>query len=891
MGASTVTSLGSRAIGSDMTSAALLTVAVVLAAPHAADSPGARSHWDDLVQPAAYASSGGEFLLRVRSIARDWRAGGHLRVERRGQLVWEADVPCVPWDAAVLDDGRVVGCGFDGDEERWSHLVFTAFALNGDLLWQHSEPGQAQVVGLVSEATRLVPPWFVQAEAGKVVFQLDRLGGLGARAVRFRVLDLDHGTDIGVWTWPHPPAMGARSMWLEGIELLPTSRRLLTLWTGYPMPYGVALHAAPEWPTVRAPELLAWWQAEPAAGGEDTRRRWLYDRPRLECTDLAAESFAIAFGEARHVQRLRIERAAERWVIEAHALEAMPSEQPPLVELEELAPLALKLPPVQEEPEEDAVTSLAWIETFGFDERGDLEVVSSVDSTLAVRTLDRNGAVLRTATLGPFDFELDYQCECADGPAGTWLVAVPTDSGGTVHRIDGTTGKAEKLCEVEVMPDVLRAFPGGGFVLAEPRIGLRCFDAQGQPVQPATERDAAELVPDVEWVIGRGLSAELIVLEQSYDGAHRVRILVDGGRVVRSVDPAQWDRTALDHLYLAESIHQTRAGSFWITSTTAEHPFMMEVAFTGEVIRVLEPHLEDGACFPFARGAIDVDPSGTFWSANHDAVAAYSPDRGPGPVLGRRFDPQRWQDASSWTMDRSGRIVMAAGRRCAQVFDRAGEPLALLDVPTTLEEPSGLELSVDGAGVTWWRVGFRDQPLARFGAHGEFLGARHLPHEGDPVRFFGEGTSHWTYDREAEEPVRFDASGEVRRRVAQRPDGAWWRDVRELVVSPDGRRLVVSDQLRAGGRDEGALLACFDLEAGTQWYLDQPGVGGRLSLASDWVCWGRTLVHWPSREVRSIGFDGARVVDTPQGTEVWLLAPTDEAESPRFRRFAVPAAD
>lgn len=143
--------------------------------------------------------------------------------------------------------------------------------------------------------------------------------------------------------------------------------------------------------------------------------------------------------------------ASGQWTLNALTLAPIAdgsdaSEAPPRVELIELASieLAARMPEVAEEGLPEPLTR---IEAFGFDADGNLEVLSSDDTGLVGRTLDRTGAVLRTKHLGRFEFEVDYSCEIADGPVGTWLVAVQEGAGTTVHRIDVLRGTTSRVLD------------------------------------------------------------------------------------------------------------------------------------------------------------------------------------------------------------------------------------------------------------------------------------------------------------------------------------------------------------------------------------------------------------------------------------------------------------
>lgn len=859
------------------------TLAVLLAATTAPllNSPGPRSHWEPLVQPATYVSPGGAYRLHARSLARNWRAGGHCRLEHDGRVVWESDLPLALWDAEVLEDGRVVGLAYNEPNEDSGDLVVAAIGADGEVAWQFTEPNQAHVVGMGLRATYRTPVWFVHVDTARVVFELDPLAQPAPSEPRFRALDLSSGEAVGVWTLPRPGAAEGGRWRLVDLEKDPATGHLVTCWWGSSYSYGVALYDARVWPV----RELSWWQAQPPEESREERRGGAkFSFPRLWPRARQAESFVLASDRDPRQRRVLVEHEQEHdtWRARVLDLEAPEdTQEPPAVELEELPPVELKIA-APEAPSGLTSQPLTSVEAFGFDVRGNVEVVSSVGTDVVHRTLDHAGDVLHSAVLPRLGFEVDYRCKWGDGPDGTWLVADRKN----VHRIDVARGTSELVLRHEDFVSTVVVFPDGGFVLRGYTSGLQCFDAQGEPIGAPSGKRGEEYVCDL---LGRSSSGDAIALEGSNEGAMRLRILADGGRQQRLVE-LTLDEELLDgHLW--NGLLQTREGSFWLAETTTGfgvlHTLLVEIDDSGEVLTRIEPHLADGACFPLDFQSLDVAPDGSFWSANRDVVASVSKTGEPGPVLGRHFDPPQWDWARSWRVDRSGRLLVHADDRGAYVFDLEGDRTGHLQLPSTCDEPLRFSILVERDGIVWWQIGFRG-PFARFSERSEFLGIRHLGPYDDAVRFFGEGTDRWACD--SRELVHVVSDSRVVQKLATRPDGAWWRDVEDWVVSPDGARLVVADVLRAGGRQEGAFLACYDFEAGTEWFVDTPLGGGQLSLAGDWVLWGTRLIHWPTRTVRSVTITGAQVVDTPRGPEIWLhdREQADEDAPERFRRFALP---
>lgn len=744
------------------------------------DSPGPRSHWEPLVQPATYVSPSGASRCHVRSHARDWRAGGRVRMERNGEVVFERDVTCVPWDGAALDDGRMVYVGFRADDGLWSgDLVVTALDPAGRIAWEHVEPRQAVIVGLTSKASFVLPKWGVEREPGVVVVELDPLHRGRIAEPRCLALGLEDGRELD-----------------RGLRALPR-------------------------------------RAEPEA---------------LPPSDVVPPA--------------------------APALEALPS-----------LPLAL---PARDAVDAALPESLGWIEAFGFDEAGDVRVLSTVDGAVVATRLDRAGRVLATVRLERLPFELDYRCAVSLGPHGTWLVAPPSRH--RVVRLDPACGAAVTVLNHAMHIDSLLAFQDGGFALLESRGGLRCFDPQGEPITPAVT--GAELAShELEYrLLGRNVTGDAIAVAYPSDDALRLTLLTDGGRSWRHVAPPRDADADLDPY--GDAVWQTRAGSFWLATSGTQESTFVERDFAGAVLRRLSPRLADGAMFPFELGSLEVAPDGTLASANTDVVATLPPTGGPGVVLGRHVEPLTWEWFRGWHVGRDGRIAVVAGDRSAALFGpegadgRDGRVGRALRAPTTCDEPYG-ELHMDGSGEFWWQIS-RVGPFACFDGAGEPLGVRRLGDDEQAIAFCGEGTTRWSTD--GREVVHIDAEGRVARRLPTRPDGAWWRDVAHLAASPDGRRLAVADVLRAGGRAEGAFLALHDFETGEAWHLDGPEPGA-LALAGDWVTWGRILVHLPTRMQWTL-LDDLRAVSTPRGPELWrVLDPTPEDEEPdlEVRRFAVPS--
>jgi hypothetical protein len=862
-----------------MTIASTLAFLLATTAAPPLDSPGARSHWDTLVQPATYVAPGGSFCLHVRSLERDWRAGGHFRLVHGERVVWEHDLPFVLWDAQVLEHGGVVGFGFSDSEDRGTGDLFVvAIFADGQIAWQHTEPNQARTTGMTSRRTYVKPEWCVQVDAGRVLFELDPLDLPDPAGAHLRMLGLMTGKDLGVVTLRCPGDAEQSWWWLAGLELRADPGQLVSVWWGDGARYGVALHDCDRRSDVLATHTLAWWQAAPddeLAG--QPRSESLLSHPRLRPMVPGVEALALVSDEDRLQSRIQAFHEQDAWVLRVLDPEALPDEEaPPVVDLEELSSIELKIAASEDAPA-GAPPALGWIEAFGFDEHGNVEVISTVDEKLVARTLDRDGVVLHTTILGPFDFEVDYSCEWADGPSGTWFVAVLTDSGATIHRIDIARGTAEALLQLEDGVEALIAFADGGFALLGYTSGVHCFDVQGLPVGPSWgERGNAFECR----LLGRSLSGDAITLEESDEGAVQLRVLAQGGREQKIL--VQPTGSALAAARRADALLQVREGSYWLMENETRFGLLVEYDHGGTALQRLETKLSDGSRFPLGHKSLAVAPDGTFWSANFDVLAAVSSKGEPGPVLGGHFDRPRWNGGGHWTVDREGRLFVKSGDRGAFLFDLEGNSVGHLQIPSTCDDPSGFSVSVDGAGVAWWQLG-ASSCFARFGTGGRFLGIQYLDREDDTIRFVGIGTERWAYD--SREVARVSKDGGILERLTTRPDGAWWRDIQGLAASHDGERLVVADTLRAGGRAEGALLACYDFEAGSAWFFDAAR-GGTLSIAGDWVLWGTRLIHWPTRTVRSVSCKAGQVIDTRRGPELWVRG-SDENGPGRLRRFKV----
>lgn len=836
---------------------------------------------DDLVNPKRYTSASSAYELFVDPSDRDGIGSASYTMRRDGEVVWSRDHEFALFDAAITDEGVVVGYSYEnglngrrsrGRGSKESYLWTVILDETGEVRLKDGRP-------------RKHPPYhsnppgpYVPLASGVTVVPDSDLilvriaAGLGDDEHDWWRYRLSTGERLDDLT-PEQPTHGQYGFHSEmSVRQVPGRPLLLVHWFLWDNVGGNTVESS-RLSVLDVDGREVWthiFDHEYMGFGERFDARELkgigVDQVALIDSGFSYLSFAEKARIDYHVERDgdgwrigEVARVDDEFVL---ASVSAPGELETL-ELETLGVITLRA---------GGFEPFGPISTFSIDPGGDIGFVRH-DEERGDRLVivDGEGTVVHDVALGLGD--LGHRAIAIGSTNETWIVMTRGDhtARASAWRVTPETGEARKI--EGFWPGRVgcaAAMPDGGLVIIDgSNRRLVCYSALGESL----------------WSHGQTFPKDIAVCG---DGRvlcmadHRGHVEVYGadGTHLETIDIAA--RVGGRTSYTV-GVSADRNGGLVVHDFNG-HPPVYRFAPDGEVSASFTPKYADGREFRL-YGGVQVDPAGGLWTSDGHALLRLGADGVVERVIGDKPGEAGLTKINMMAVGPNGDIF-AESERDAGVFrfDRNGALLGVMRPnPTDFEvDIGGGSITVAGDGSVWYFHDAHsgdDQGYLGFDAGGDRIGFWKPPKLSairEKIAYQPGTLRRWVIGYESLALV--DEHGEVVKQIRKRPDNNWIGRTSDFGVAPDGSLAIriVPDGLSLRG---GTALCVYDRD-------------GEPSMM--------TMLEYGSRFGRIAAFDDHIAIASGRDLHVYAIGggrprlatlPGDDEEHPYWYVYTSPEGD
>lgn len=864
---------------------------------------------DTVLNPAAYSSSSGEYLLSVNPSDLNGRGPADCRLARHGETVWTNRFPFSFWEAVVSDSGAVAGYAYSQGQ-----IGNYAAEGHGDLRVVVLSPA-GDVVGQESFA-RKDSPYSEDLPIPHAAGIL--LAGPPPLAI-VRVLEPD-GREINERWWVYDMATGAHVATQDPRAQMSAAGTLQSVLSATPFP-GLPLilvhWLALDYPRCGAAFALLNLLGDPVwelslpldyTDSEDDKREDEILRSIRRNDPLLAVRTNGIFDLQLVQDNLRVSYAIEQpapgqWKVRETARiprEWTPADAPiippPAIPLEKLS--EFHLCPAGG----DGSNAVRDVEAFDFDSAGRICALKDPRGAPALLYLTQQGEVLNEIPL-PTGPKTDYPRFAGPASIGGQLFVVgysPTVNTTRWFLANFETGEIRQIAQIDdSRADACAGFPDGRFVALTTRHlqytvshGLSTFDATGKLLWVRDDdvgysRESEEfLSPEDIAVFGTNRIAVLDNIR------HTLQIFDDGGDFQRILDFDDiWDRKP----NYPTAVAPDADGGFIVFDFNAPET-ILRLGPDGAIRHAASPRLRDGRPFR-AYDGVKRSPQGDLWTCDGQSLIRLATNGVADLVLGNASDATVLSEPGLARVGPKDQVYVADSRsRTVHVFDSSGQPLGTcIPASADLDDVSYVtHLAFPPDGHVFVSLGPRDAGDLRFDEQGRRLGRVHVGAERGrhSLYFQPAGPRCWVIGRH--DLFLLDGLSNELRRISRRADGKWLEDPGLAAVAPDGSIAI---------QGAGSTLNVYDANGDARTTFVVPVYprfsrfssfappafdGGRVYIRSNNLLSAFT-VDGASGGVFSFGAESetekwSGPFLAAQGRELWFIAPADLA----VHRFAAP---
>lgn len=746
-----------------------------------------------------YRSPSNNYALTVDPSRLHGGGPGSYRVELNNQLVWEKQLDFTFWEAAICDDGSVVGYaytsgwrGFDGGRNG----DFVTAILNPDGSTRFIDRRPREQTGMMdSPPGPTASGCFLDPSKNRFVVRF-RHADMNERGERWEVFDIPQGKrldDIKL-TPPAAPA-GSADVWYNAIDIraIPGTDLALVAWSRtqwQPRQQGVRLSlvdagAREVWGLERPTDFDAIEHFTP----------WMIPLLKLlpPPTSLSF-SFRSPADQARITFSLtRVESEPHGWLVRetARVAEVVPTEFRPDIS-PALATITLAARGVIAlQVGKDADAQPLNVFDFNFDTKGRIGFIPRSDAGQLEFTLySADGKKEKVIPLVGLDEHTTLpRAVCVGEDKWVLLACPPGDN--TVSRgfsLDASTGTLVPIkdfdCPHSFSQDI-KATAGRFAVLGDFRDSqVAAFDHAGKklwslPNPVLSAQDIAFSSRGELGVLG-GIDNKIVVFDTS-------------GTVVRTIDL----NSSLGHRPNYVAGLEADAGGGWILNDFNGSPPIYRLDSEGKVIAKFTPRFADGREFSM-YGNVQRAPDGRLWTSDSASLLRLTDDGVVDFVIGRKPETNSLGEVRCATIDTKGNVyAVDAHNASVHVFDSQGKFLRLLKPdPTDFASTSGIgAITIDGEGAIYYlpaSFSLNGSRYLKIGADGKRVGFQKA--------ISGEVCDEWFFRRQSQERLVLgyerafltDAEGIKTKTIERRADRRWLDKPDQAAFAPDGSFIILA---------------------------------------------------------------------------------------------------
>lgn len=447
-------------------------------------------------------------------------------------------------------------------------------------------------------------------------------------------------------------------------------------------------------------------------------------------------------------------------------------------------------------------------------------------------------------------------------PAGVWAVNADT---GAFELLDNVT-----------LGRIIEAVPSGdgGFIVCGGQEGLLsheviAFDGQGRELWKGKYADSLAVTS----------AGQVALLHHSTES---LEFLSHTGQSLRTVDL----KAALKHTpnYLGDVYADAKAGV--IVRDSDGSPDIYRLNAQDTLVASFNPHTPDNRSFNYF-GGFQLDPENRLWTSDGHRFMRLDDQGVVDRLLGKPFDSATLGDIDTLTMDAQG-LMYALDRstKTLHVLDNQGRTIRVCrPSPEDIKQVmlGDIAIAPDRSIYCAGGIGNRDGVhYVHFAPDGTRLGT--LAPDFDTItektRFFPDGSRLAIGYKELR---IIAADGTLRAQIQRAPDGSWFGANVEATVGTDGTIVAISGGGPFGSRG-GSQVSIYDATGKPLRSFPNPGISSMMnfSLVGPWLV-GPSVKSVTILDTRN-GEARQAPLAVPAGAQSWhycMLTPPDPATGQR----------